>query len=536
MRYGLLPLLIYFIFFCFFTWPWISNFNHYFFTDSGDGLQNVWNIWWVNKSVAELHQLPWHTQFLHYPFGVTLVGQTLNPFNGFVAIGLLQIFSLTQTFNFLVIFSFLFGGLTAFWLCYYLTKSYWSSVIGGAVFTFSSYHFAHAIGHMQLVSLEFVPLFILLWWKLIKRPSYKLAIGTSFTLLLVLFCDYYYFLYSLMLASFIFGYLLWRKEIPSLKLRSNWLPMLVFVIVTLIIVMPLPIALLLQNNRDMLTGSHPARVFSTDIATPVITGGFWYFHSLTDGYWRHVKGYISETTIYLGISVISVLAIAVWKRTKIHRDVVFWLATGVFFGVMSFGPRLMVAGRSLEKVPMPYVIMERIVPGMKLSGMPVRMMFVVTLASAIIVAMVLSKVNLNKRSGQLLIVAFCTLFILEMWPTKLPLTPNTQPRYVSVLAGLPSTGGVLDNAATSEPLQLYHQTGFEKPMVFGYVSRTPKSLEKKEFPLFAYTVQNKYELMCHEFKLRYITTPKYRPLKTTFPIVYKDDEAIVYDLKNSPNC
>src|SRR5579885_3150304 len=94
-----LPVAIYFIFFTFYTWPWLPHFNHYFFTDYGDGLQNVWNIWWVNKSVTQLHQLPWHTDFLHYPYGVTLLGQTLNPFNGFVAIPLLKILSLNQVYN-----------------------------------------------------------------------------------------------------------------------------------------------------------------------------------------------------------------------------------------------------------------------------------------------------------------------------------------------------------------------------------------------------------------------------------------------------
>ncbi len=201
-----LPLVIYLVFFLFFTWPWIAHFNTYFFTDAGDGLQNVWNMWWVDKSIVDLHQLPWFTNYLHYPHGVTLLGQTLNPFNGFVGIGLMHVFgmSLVQAFNTMIIFSFVMSGITAFWLCYYFTKKYVPSLIGGFIFTFSSYHFAHAIGHMQLVSLEWMPLFILLWWKLLVKPSYRLAIGASLALLLVLFCDYYYFLYSVTVAAFIF--------------------------------------------------------------------------------------------------------------------------------------------------------------------------------------------------------------------------------------------------------------------------------------------------------------------------------------------
>jgi hypothetical protein len=40
------------------------------------------------------------------------------------------------------------GGLTAFWLAYSLTGAYWGSWVGGAVFTFSQYHFMHADGHL----------------------------------------------------------------------------------------------------------------------------------------------------------------------------------------------------------------------------------------------------------------------------------------------------------------------------------------------------------------------------------------------------
>ncbi len=181
-----IPLLIYFAFFCFFTWPWITHFNGWFFTDSGDGLQNVWNMWWVKEALTELDQLPWHTHQLHYPYGVTLLGQTLNPFNGLVGIILQQFMSLTQAFNVMIIFSFVVGGLTTFWLCYYFTKAYLPSIIGGLIFTFSSYHFAHAIGHMQLVSLQWIPLFVLLWWKLITKPRYRTAVGASIALLLIL--------------------------------------------------------------------------------------------------------------------------------------------------------------------------------------------------------------------------------------------------------------------------------------------------------------------------------------------------------------
>lgn len=537
-KYGLLvgiPALVYFVFFCIYTWPWIANFNTHFFTDTGDGFQNVWNIWWIDKAAA-LGKLPWHTEFLHHPFGATLLGQTLNPFNGFTAILLMKFMSLTQAFNTLVIFSFVMGGLTMFWLCRFFTKNYIASLIGGFIFTFSSYHFAHAIGHMQLISLQWIPLFILLWWKLLLKPKYTTAIGASVALFLVLFCDYYYFLYSIILAILIFGYLWIRKEIPSIKKKQTFLPFLTFLGLSLLIIAPLPLALLRLNSTEELSGSHPARVFSTDFFSVFIPGGFWKFHSLTDWYWRNIQGFLSETSVYLGVSVIVLAVIALVKRAKIHTDAIFWLAVAAIFGLFSMGPRLMLFGKTYEGIPMPYVIMEKLIPGMKLSGMPIRMMVMVSLAVAILASMVLAKLSLKDLKGKLLLALFCVVLVVEMWPATLPMTTNQIPPYVKALQQL-EPGAVVDDGAESASYALFHQTYHEKPIVLGYISRTPKSLEDKDWQLIASILQKQYPRLCEEFKVRYYTLPASKSLDTQdFPVIYNDNDVKIYDLKNSPNC
>jgi hypothetical protein len=532
-----LPLLIYFAFFCIFTWPWITHFNGWFFTDAGDGLQNVWNMWWVDKSITDLHQLPWHTIYLHAPWGVSLVGQTMNPFNGFVGIILMHVFglSLVQAFNIMIIFSFVVGGLTAFWLCYYFSRSYAAGLVGGFIYTFSSYHFAHAVGHMQLVSLEWLPLFILLWWKFLKRPTYLLAFGASFSLLLVLFCDYYYFLYSLIIAGFVAIYLFWQKQIPPLKERTTYLPFAVFLIFSAVMVLPLPVALLILNSNNSLSGAHNPRIFSTDIVTPFLDGGFWHLSSLTHFYWRHVKAFTAESSTYLTVSLLVVFVISWLKRKNLSPSYYFWVIVAIFFGVMSLGPRLHYGGHTLEALPMPYVLMEKIIPGFKLSGMPVRMLFVTILCLAIIASMVLAKLDFAQWKGRLLVGAFILVYAIEVWPSSLPLTSASYPKYVYAIHDLPA-GEVLDNAAKSQPEQLLNQTEHEKIMPLGYISRTPKKLESEDLYIIAAYTRGQYANLCKDFKIRYMTMPASEPLHTTFPIIYHDKRAIIYDLKDSPSC
>jgi hypothetical protein len=535
IRLVLIPLAFYAIFLIFYTWPWATHFNGYFFSDSGDGLQNVWNMWWVNFSVTHLHQLPWTTKYLDWPYGTSLLGQTMNPFNGFVAIVLQKLLTLSQAFNIMVIFSFLFGGLTTFWLCHYFTKRYAPSLIGGFVFTFSSYHFAHAIGHMQLVSLEWIPLFILLWWKLMTKPRYRLAVGATIVLFLVLFCDYYYFLYCVSTAVAISIYLWHKKELAPLKRKQTYRPFLVFLILALIMVAPLPIALLRENAHDPLQGAHNARLFSTDLFTTIIDGGFWKFASLTTWYWRHVKAYIAESSVYFGISVITLMVITIWKRNKIHRDTVFWIVIGSVFAIFSLGPRLLVLGYSINHAPLPYALLEKLFPTLQLSGDPDRLIVMTFLAAAILSSFVLSKLKLRTRKGQLLLALFCLVLFIEYWPNHLPLTPVAQPKYVYVLKSLPYSG-VLDNAALSASYQLYHQTTFDKPMVLGYISRTPLSVQNKDNQLVASLSLTNYASLCSVYHVRYLTEPAFRKMTFNFPVIYRGTTDVIYDVKDSPNC
>lgn len=533
--YGLIPLLFYFTFFCFYTWPWIIHFNTRFFTDMGDGYQNVWNMWWVNYSITHLHQLPWHTTYLHYPYGTSLLGQTLNPFNGFVAIVLLKVFSLVQSFNIMVIFSFVFGGLTTFWLCHFFSKRYIPSLIGGFIFTFSSYHMAHAIGHMQLVSLEWIPLFILLWWKLLTKPRYKTAVAAAIVLLLVLLCDYYYFLYCVVSGGVIFIYLWHKRAIPPIKNKSTYKPLILFVIVSLIIVAPLPLALLHENAQDPLQGAHDDRMFSADLLTTIIDGGFWHFASLTHFYWKFIKVYIAESSIYFSLSVIILVVIAAWKRNKIHRDTVFWLTLGAIFYILSLGPRLRVFNYSINHAPLPYALLEKLIPTLKLSGDPDRIIVMSFLAAAVLASLVLSKLNLSKRKGKAILAIFSIVLFLELWPGPYAANPAVEPAYVLALEKLPY-GGVMDNAAISQSGQLYHQIGFLKPMVLGYISRTPTSVMNKDNQLLISITKTNYGSLCSVYHTRYLTEPESRQMNFKYPIIYQDSYAKIYDLKTSNSC
>jgi hypothetical protein len=502
----LLPLAFYFTAFCILTYPLISLFSTHFFSDTGDGLQNVWNIWWVNKAITRLHQLPWRTTYLHYPYGISLLGHTLNPFNGFLAVFLMKFMTLVQAHNFIVILAFTAGGLTAFLLSYYITGSYRGSIIAGYIFTFSSYHFSHAQGHLQLVSLEWIPLFVLLWYILVTKPSILVAAGSGLALFAVVLCDYYYFFYCVLTGILILSWFVVKKKSVFFFLRKEYLfSFAVFFAISFITTIPLIAKVIVSNIKNPFSGAHQTSSFSLDLLAPFIPGGHWRFADLTQFYWSKLPGNIHESSVYAGLSVIFLLVFVWLKRKSIRiQSLYLWYFMLVFFAIMSLGPELQVFGKKISSSILPYALLEEVFPLLKISGVPVRMMVMVMLCASVISAAGLETLFQQKRflPAVLLVILF-----FEYLPKPLPASRIQVPEYISVLKSLPDDGGVVDTM-TNPCLALYYQTVHEKPVAFGYVSRTPENTVKKDNELIQVILKRQYSRLYRDYNIRYFISGK----------------------------
>lgn len=538
IRWFAWPVAIYFVIFFICQPHYASSFSSGFYLDNGDGFQNVWNIWWVNKAIVANHANPYFTTMLHWPHGTTLIPQTMAIFDGLMAIPLINVLhaSLIQAVNFAVVFSFVMGGVTMFWFLYKLHKTYWVAIVGGALFTFSSYHFAHAFGHLQLVSLEWIPLFLLAFWTLLEKFRWRDAVFAAVALFLVLLCDYYYLFWSVMLGG---AWLLWRlykKQVPITKKTIGVFAL--FCIVATALVGPLVYALVHLSKTDQLMGVHDPVTFGLDPLSLIIPGGAWHWSNLTSWYWLRIP-YLAETSMFFGYGLLAVVAVAAFKSVFKRRQfkapswLNFWWIIMIGFGVIALGPRLNVFGHTLHSVPLPYTLLETLLPTLKISGMPVRWILIALIAAIVIATYMLSKMDLRKTPSRILLGLFLVVTAIDLYPVNLPLTKIPTPHYVEVLKSLPY-GAVLDDAAPSEPQQLRNQTIHEKPMPFGYVTRLPQSVNQKDFPIFASIVQGKYNVVCSQYHIRYITEPAKRavPALPDSAIIYRDGAAKIYDLRH----
>jgi hypothetical protein len=513
IKHGIFPALFYLISFCLLTYPLILKFSTYFFADTEDGIQNIWNLWWVNLSVLrpDLHPTIWQTNMLHWPFGITLYAQTLNPFNGYLAVFLLRFLSLTMTYNTIKIFAFVMSGLTMYWFSYYMTRSFWGSILAGFIFTFSAYHFLHAQGHLQLVSLEWIPLFILCWYILITRPHPVIAVAAAMVLWMVVLCDYYYFFYCILTAIFIFiWYAIINKNIRFILKKQYFVPLAIFSVVALLLIGPIVGSLLVSNYHDPLVGIHTAASYSLDIFALIIPGQNWLFNQWTRSYWSLLPGGNTENSVYLGITAF-ILVGYVWIKRKtlepnVEKQIYLWLATMVFFFLMALGPALHIVGKIVWDKVMPYTLMLDVLPFMKLSGVPVRMVVMVIFGASFLSAIGFRELFRNFPTKRIFTFVLLAVLLFETLQSPLAAIKIEVPGYVTALAGLPNDGGVLDLVTKDLTLPLYYQTIHGKPITGGYVSRYPTTVENKDEVLAKTIGSQNYGKLWATYHIRYIVT------------------------------
>jgi hypothetical protein len=524
---GLLPSAVYIVFFAFYT-PWLSHFSSHFFGDGGDGLQNAWNLWWTRRALWGLESL-WHTDLLHHPHGTTLLGHTLAPVNGLLAATLLAPLPLVQAYNVVVTLAFVATGLTAFWLCYWVSRSVVGSLLGGFAFTFSSYHFAHAIGHMNLITLQFVPLFVLAWLAFLRAPGLGRAALASLALGFVALTDFYYVFYSVLAALVLAAFLAARQGLPLGRpaLRSYG----AFAALSLLFAAPLPLAFLVSHLRDPFVPAHDARLWGADLLAPFIPGEIWRFSSLTSWHWSTIHMNVVEGSVSLGFVALACAAVALSRR-RLRGTAAPWLGLGLVFALLALGPTLHVMGETYEHVPMPYAGLAWAFPLLELSGVPVRMLMMTMLSLSVVVAIVLGRVDVRRPLGAAAVAAAAVVLFVESWPAELPRTEAEAPIYVHHLGGLPA-GAVVEQRATITEV-LFHQTVHGKPLVGGYISRLTENVTGKSGMLAALVEAEDFVTLRDAHGVRYvIRAPDVHSERLPFP-TFLDATARVYDLEDLP--
>lgn len=508
----------------------------------GDAWQNIWNLWWVKQALINLHTNPYYTNLLYYPQGVSLYFHTLVLTDGLIGIPLqLMGLNLIATYNLIMLLGFLLAGYGAFLLCHYLTGSRWASFVGGIVFAFSPYHFAHLFGHMNLVSLQWVPFYVLLllkatdeagtagirgWGLRVRAEADSPPDKQKYSALLyaagagVLFAvnSYTDWLYAIFLAIFTGIFLGWRLLAPSERwhfasIGLGWREGLVRLIVggaaALLLVSPVLFPTLAEAQKGY--AQQPPRetlVYSSDLLMSFIPSEL---HPLWGkaiaeridqmGPYLPIKN-PSERDVFLGYSVLLLAAYGVWRRWKL-RQVRFWTFMAVATWVLSLGPILQIGGKSQftafgVTVPMPYLLLYKL-PFISIMRTPARLTMLTMLALGVLVAFALSNLiaapsiptarsfRLPRRWSLAVSAAAPLLILFEFLSLPFPTVPPgwNVPIYEQI-AKEPGNFALLELPIRPFGDYMAYQTIHGKPIIGGYLSRLPPYPLLDEVPALKY--------------------------------------------------
>ena len=508
-RHHLLALLGYGLLTLGLTYPLACHFFEAIPGDGFDGWQNVWNIWWIKHALLVQGTHPYFTQLVDYPSGVYLYFHTLNIFNGATFLPVTLNFGSLATYNTAVIFSFMVGGYGSYLLALKTLSAlrsparsdgaartgldlqaprewtHLAAFVAGVVFSFSPYHMAHLLGHMQLISLEWLPFYVLVVIKLLTHPHPLSRSGLRYVglaalfLVLVAACDWYYAFYLVLFSLLGWLWCLWR--------RRRWLaPTLALAIVGLLFVVavsPVLVPMLREaSSADyMVPPAGSAERLSADLTaffTPSELHPLW-------GAWAaqwagRFTATTSERTVFAGYSVLVMAGLALWFG---RRPASFWGATALIFGILALGPVLHIGGQTqwagIGPIPLPYALLQQLIPLLNISRSVSRFAVMVMLSLGVLTALgldcLLRRVwaRTSSRSATCLLgLGALGLVCLEFLAVPYPMSPPETRPFHYQMAQEAEPYAVMDIPMDwDRPANLLYQTVHHKPTVSGYTSR-----------------------------------------------------------------
>jgi hypothetical protein len=536
------PLSLYAALWAALSWPAVATFSTHYICDGGDGMMNVWNLWWIRRA-WEAAANPWFTDMLFWPGGTSLQGHTLNPMNGILGLPLHAFLGPIAVHNVLIAFAFATTGWTCFLLARHVSGSYWGALLGGAAFTFSHYHFAHAIGHTDLVTLQGVPLFALAFLRLCEAGGAWRGVGAALAFWVVVLCNWYYVLYCVLLGVTLALWCAVRSRRLSWWFRgAHARGLAAFVGVCLATSGPLVAALVVSNRADPLLGGHEAARAAMDVLAPFVPSQIWRFSALTRGVWGRYDDTLgpSETSSFLGWLPLVLAGYGLWHAVRVRRSgVMVWFWIGLLFLACALGPRLHAFGRYLSPpFPMPYSLLEAAVPPLRLSGMPLRMSIIAQMCVAVLAACglvpFLTRVVRHRWLWPLLLL----LLAFETLPAPQPTTRLVAPAVVYRLAELPA--GAVHGLCASDGEKTYgmfFQTIHGKPITLGYIAREPASIQRGKADRERLERERRYAELMRDHAIRYLVRPAgdgAEELERDCARIWTDGEQAVWVLRDDP--
>jgi len=493
-RLELLVISLYTLLTIIFTYPVAFALNE--IPGGDDAFFYLWDLWWFKKALLSFTN-PYFTTYLFYPDGISLAYSTITPFNGIISIPLQFLFRVSVVYNILWLCTFIIAGFGTYLLVLYLTKNYYAAFVAGLIFAFSPYHFAHALGHLSLMTIQWIPFFVLFFYKSIKEEDdLRNPLLAGFFLVLIGLSDINYLFYSLAFGAIFlaFSFIYFRSSLIS---RKGFIRLSLFFVTSGIGILVAVYPLLREyfTVQSPYQDFGPMEIYSADVLaffTPSKLHPVFgkIFESLNSNF----TGNTAESTVFIGFTVCFLVVVALLKKRG--PDIKFWaLACGSFF-ILSLGPFLHFNGIFYltlwgiqYKIILPGVIGG--LPIISMAHVPARWDVMTMLSVSVIAGFGLDEI-LKKYQGcqwkkisinRFLSVIFIIFIMFEYLVIPYPMTNVKIPDYYEIFAQDHETYAIYEIPDSvsflSSPVIMYYQTFHEKHILSGYTHITNSATKFK---------------------------------------------------------
>ncbi|RLC80829.1 MAG: hypothetical protein DRI81_03760 [Chloroflexi bacterium] len=336
------------------TWPLPAQMSTHLAGNDVDVWINPWADWWTKKALTERLDF-YHTAYMFYPRGISLVFHSFSHANTTISLLLAPLVGYFTAYNLAILLTYALSGFGMYLLANHLTACRPAAFVSGVVFAFHPYHLFQS-SHPVLVTTQFMPLFALAF----VRILYNVGVGqTKQTLLAAL-----WFLLTalsswhlmLMLAGWATLYLLYN----ILFERDRWVPGTLRHLILLIVVVVLAIApFLWPIVREQLTTDASYMTVSVEEGRGNDLLSFFVPNQLHPAFGRFAMetnsriGYTRNWPAYLGYTALGLAIVGVAVARRMTR---FWWLTGLVFFVFSLGSQVKWGGTPLHTFHLPWAI------------------------------------------------------------------------------------------------------------------------------------------------------------------------------------
>jgi len=463
-----------------FFWQWLPHLNSALIGPPEDNMQDFWNAWYVAVARSPGHFF--FTNLIRFPEGTALYYHSFAYPKVFAIALLAKIVgsgtaSLLSLHNLSLLISFPLAGTGAFYLVRYLTANTAGALLGGFLFAFNPSHVEHAMHHVSVASIEFIPFFVLAYLMTIEKKSLLFLLLTIVLYALNALSCWYYLFYVAYFIAFHTVYVAVRdRAIPR-----GWqlFPAVACLAGVVAALAPLLVPMVTAAVGSASVYKEGGDIYVADLLAYFAFPPFHLLAPLADGIYRRLGGNEWEATVYLGFINIAALA---WlycaARGNDARLLIYVLCGMAVFCILASGNSLHVLGH--RTIPMPDAALSEL-PFFRNVRTPSRAIVFVYLFLAVGVglAFALARRRWQRPMARCGMAAAATVIVLDFFPAHgLAMTPVTCSSGLAVVRDDPEQGfGVLTLPSGRraghfwDNFHMMQQTCHSRPIAQGNTSR-----------------------------------------------------------------